>query len=85
MGGVNNNQALTNTKGRNSRYIYFEGINNIEYWQVKKSNGKINRNSQVWYWCPKHNMEGEFDGMYTNNPYNKHDEWAEGKQSKIEA
>ena len=30
-------------------------------------------------------MEGKFDGMYMNHPANKHDEWDELKNIKIEA
>ena len=30
-------------------------------------------------------MEGKFDGIYTNYISNKHDEWSEENQNKIEA
>ena len=44
--------------------IYVEGLNNIESWRFKKSKDEITRDVQDCYWCPKHKMEGKFDGMH---------------------
>ena len=74
LGGVNvtYNRNNTNNNRRNPNKIYVEEINNIESWRVNKSKDEITRDDQDLYWCPKHKMEGKFDGMYMNHPTNKY-------------
>ena len=76
-GGCNITQTCTNIKVSESNKSYAEGLNDLESWRVNKSKKNITRYVQDWWWCPKHKMEGKFDGMYINHPSNKHNEWAE--------
>ena len=61
------------TKGIYPNNSYVEVLANLEYWHIKKSKYNITRDSQDLRWCPKHNMNGKFDGMYMNHLANKHD------------
>ena len=62
-GGVNINQNLANTKGRDNNNSYVEVINNIESFHVNKSMGNITRYGQDCLWQPKHKTEGKFYGI----------------------
>ena len=79
-GGSNRTQTCTNTKGRDPNKSCVEGLNNIEYWRVRKSKDKITTHGQEMYCLPNHIMEGKFNGMYMNHPANKHDELSKKKQ-----
>ena len=72
IGEGNITQTRTNTKGREPNNIYVEGINNHEYWRVKRPTDKIKRYGQYWYWCPNTNMKGNFDVIYMKHPANKY-------------
>ena len=76
-GGGNTAHTCTNNKGRDPNKSYVEGLNNIESWRVHKLKDYISIYGQYWYWRPKHNMVGKFDGIYTNHTCNNHYEWAE--------
>ena len=67
----------TNTKGRDLKKSYLEGLNNLEFCRVKESRENITRDVQDWWWFPKKNLEGKFYGMYINHPSNIHGEWYE--------
>ena len=81
-GGDNTTQFHTNTKERDPNKNYAKGHKNIGSWRVNKSKENIIRDGQDWWWCPKHNTEGKFDGMHIIHTANKHDDWDEKNQSK---
>ena len=66
-GGGNITQTRTNSYGRDPNMSYIEGINNLEYWRVKKSRENIIRYGQNWWWSPKHKTEGKSNGVYINH------------------
>ena len=37
--------------------ICFEGLPNLEYWSINKSNDMITIYVQYWWWCPNQKME----------------------------
>ena len=41
--------------------------------------------AKIGIWCPNHNMDGKFYGMYMNHPTKKHDEQDEEKNINIKA
>ena len=84
-GGGNITHNHTNSKGRYPNKSYVQVLNNLESQRVNISKDNITRDGQYWYWCPKNKMKGKFDGMYMNHQDNKHAEWAEENQSKIES
>ena len=61
---------------------YVEGLNNLEYWHIKKTKDKVTRDGIDWWWWLEHKVTGEFDGMYMNPSPTNHDEWAEEKENK---
>ena len=73
VGWGNINHTLDNIKGKYPNKSYIQVINNIESWIVKKSEEKVARDGQYWWWFPKHNTGGKFNGMYMNHPDNNHD------------
>ena len=74
--GGNRTQNPTKTKRREPNKSYVEGLHNLESWRVNKSKDKITRDGQYWWLCPKHKIEGKFDGIYMKYTANKNDERA---------
>ena len=64
---------------------YVEGLNYLELWRTIKKGGTINRDGKKWHWCPKHKMDGKFNGLYMEQSPDGHDEWEAEKQKKIAA
>ena len=72
-----------NTKGRDHDKSHVERLKNLKSCIVNKSKENITRESQDLWWCPNHNIEGKFDGMYMSHLANKHNEWVKTKQRNI--
>jgi hypothetical protein len=48
--------------------------NVIDEWRKKKGAATVTKNGQTWYWCPKHKVDGQYDGLYVTHSPADHDE-----------
>ena len=52
----------------------------LDEWRIKFEGKEKTVDSDMWYWCSKHVMDGVYDGMYVKHSEEKHDEWLERKK-----
>jgi hypothetical protein len=47
--------------------------NIIEDWRKKKGAATVTKDGQTWHWCPKHKVDGQYDGLYVTHSPADHD------------
>ena len=68
-------QTSSSGKGSNFR--------SIEAWRTVKNKGdECEVNGLTWWWCPKHKVEGSYDGLYVRHRPENHDEWQARKEER---
>jgi hypothetical protein len=59
------------------------GARNVQKWRTVKNKGeKCEVDGLTWWWCPKHKLEGSFDGLYVRHHPNDHDDWQKRKDDR---
>lgn len=52
----------------------------VEEWRMKRDGDRKVVGGKDYFWCPRHRLEGVFDGLYMQHkPGRGHDEWQESK------
>jgi hypothetical protein len=51
-------------------------------WRKKKDGASKVVDGVTWYWCPKHKVEGKFDGLYVKHKPEDHDNWKEEQKKR---
>ena len=67
------NQTALATDGKPSAKPTSKPRNVIDDWRKKKGTAKVTKDGQTWYWCPKHKVDGEYDGLYVTHSPENHD------------
>jgi hypothetical protein len=59
------------------------GARNVQKWRAVKNKGeKCEVDGLTWWWCPKHKLEGSFDGLYVRHHPNDHVDWQKRKDDR---
>ena len=67
------NQTALTTDAKTSAKQPFKPRNIINEWRKKKGVAKVTKDGQMWYWCSKHKVDGEYDGLYVTRSPEDHD------------
>ena len=54
----------------------------IEDWRKTKTTDSVEKNGLTWWWCPKHKLEGQFDGLYVRHKPEDHVDWQQKKDER---
>ena len=54
----------------------------LPVWRKKKDGASKVVDGVTWYWCPKHKVEGKFDGLYVKHKPEDHDSWKEEQKKR---
>ena len=55
----------------------------IAKWRMTKDGDSKEVDGELWWWCPKHKVDGVYDGLYVKHKPEDHDDWlARKKKSK---
>lgn len=54
----------------------------IPVWRTMKTEDKVVRDGKTWWWCPKHKVDGLFDGLYVTHKPEDHDEWSRQQKER---
>ena len=61
------------TDGKTSTKPTQKPRNILEEWRKKKGAATITKDGQTWHWCPRHKVEGQYDGLYVTHSPADHD------------
>ena len=68
-------QDVPSGKGSNFR--------NIDAWRkVKNKGNQCEVDGLTWWWCPKHKVEGSYDGLYVRHRPEDHEDWQARKDER---
>ena len=77
LAGRNTGSAAFVSNGQSqsqpSRFI------SIDAWRMVKKGASMEREGKTWYWCPRHVVQGKYDGLYVTHKPEDHDEWQKKK------
>ena len=59
------------------------GCPGLTKWQIVKREEKLNRDGKTYWWCPHHNRDNFYDGMYMDHdPRDDHKAWKAKSEEK---
>ena len=69
--------SSSSAAGKSSKNPYFT----LDPWRMNKDGDTKVVDGKTWYWCPRHVLEGVYDGLYVTHPPGDHDAWADRKRN----
>ena len=50
---------------------------------MKKGPEKLEKDGKIWFWCPHHKIEGQYNGLHVTHKPEDHDAWLKRKNKQL--